>query len=113
LFVSEEFCHGGTLFSDFGFHNNGLDDRQNARDDGSGTVTGRGTDKAKFKTSSLRNVAVTGPYMQDGRFATLEEVVGHYVSGVKRTETLDPNVAKHPEGAFLYQRRIKRHSSPS
>ena len=61
-------------------------------------MTGRGTDKAKFKTPSLRNVAVTGPYMHDGRFATLEEVVGHYVSGVKRSETLDPNLAKHPEG---------------
>ncbi len=91
-------CHGGALFSDFGFHNNGLDDLQNARDDGRGAMTGRGTDKAKFKTPSLRNVAVTGPYMHDGRFATLEEVVGHYVSGVKRSETLDPNLAKHPEG---------------
>lgn len=91
-------CHGGALFSDFGFHNNGLDDRQSATDVGRGAVTGRGTDRARFKTPSLRNVAVTGPYMHDGRFATLEEVIGHYVSGVKRSETLDPNLAKHPDG---------------
>jgi cytochrome c peroxidase len=47
---------------------------------------------------SLRNVAVTAPYMHDGRFATLEEVVAHYAGGVKRSGTLDPNLAKHPDG---------------
>jgi cytochrome c peroxidase len=91
-------CHGGALFSDFGFHNNGLDDVEYLRDDGRADVTGRTSDRARFKTPSLRNVAVTGPYMHDGRFGTLEEVVSHYVSGVKRSETLDPNLAKHPEG---------------
>ena len=47
-----------------------------------------------------RNVARTAPYMHDGRFATLEEVVAHYNSGVYRSATLDPNLAKHPAGGL-------------
>jgi cytochrome c peroxidase len=47
---------------------------------------------------SLRNIALTAPYMHDGRFKTLDEAVEHYVSGVKRSATLDPNIAKHPDG---------------
>lgn len=91
-------CHGGALFSDFGFHNNGLDLEANAADIGRSAITQRTYDRAKFKTPSLRNVAVTGPYMHDGRFNSLEEVVAHYVQGVKRSDTLDPNLAKHPDG---------------
>ncbi len=48
-------------------------------------------------TPSLRNIALTAPYMHDGRFATLEEVVEHYSTGIHRSPTLDPNLAKHPE----------------
>lgn len=59
-------------------------------------ATGRVTDRGKFKTPSLRNVARTGPYMHDGRFKTIEEVVAHYDHGVKRAAALDPNLAKHP-----------------
>ncbi len=86
-------CHGGALFSDHQFHNNGLegDDRGRAK------ITGSPADDHKFSTPSLRNVALTAPYMHDGRFATLEEVVEHYSSGVHRSPTLDPNLAKHPE----------------
>jgi cytochrome c peroxidase len=87
-------CHGGALFTDFGFRSNGLE--WDGADPGRSAVTGRGTDRGKFKTPSLRNVALTPPYMHDGRFATLEEVVAHYDHGVQRTETLDPNLAKHP-----------------
>lgn len=76
-------CHGGSLFTDSLFHNNGV-----------------GT--AKFATPSLRNVALTAPYMHDGRFATLEEVIAHYDHGVVRNPALDPNIAKHPpEGLGL------------
>jgi cytochrome c peroxidase len=60
-------------------------------------VTKNEADRGKFKTPSLRNIARTAPYMHDGRFATLEQVVEHYSSGVRRTATLDPNLAKHPE----------------
>ena len=86
-------CHGGALFSDYGFKNNGLD-RESA-DRGHGDITLRATDRGKFKTPSLRNVALTAPYMHDGRFATLEEVVAHYDHGVRRAAALDPNLAKH------------------
>ena len=91
-------CHGGALFSDFTFKNNGLD--LLGADRGRAGVTGRESDAAKFKTPSLRNVAVTAPYMHDGRFATLEEVVAHYDHGVKRAAALDPNLAKHPDAGL-------------
>jgi cytochrome c peroxidase len=86
-------CHGGALFSDHQFHNNGLD----GNDRGRAKITNTSADEHKFSTPSLRNVALTAPYMHDGRFATLEVVVEHYSSGVHRSETLDPNLAKHPE----------------
>ena len=89
-------CHGGPLFQSQGFANNGLDSA--FRDLGRGRVTGRDTDGGKFAVPSLRNVALTAPYMHDGRFKTLEEVVEHYSSGVQRSLTLDPNLAKHPNG---------------
>ena len=87
-------CHGGMLFTDHAFHNNGL--ALVAGDIGREAVTKNAADKGKFKTPSLRNIALTAPYMHDGRFATLEEVVEHYDHGVQRSDTLDPNLAKHP-----------------
>jgi cytochrome c peroxidase len=91
-------CHGGPLFQSQAFANNGLDSQ--FADAGRARVTGRDSDAGKFATPSLRNIALTAPYMHDGRFATLEEVVAHYSSGVKRSGTLDPNIAKHPEGGL-------------
>ncbi len=93
-------CHGGPLFSDFAFHNNGLDAEGDAKDLGRRLATRDRADTAKFKTPSLRDVALTAPYMHDGRFATLEEAVAHYCSGVHRSGTLDPNLAKHPDGGI-------------
>ncbi|MGL4400169.1 MAG: MbnP family protein [Luteolibacter sp.] len=93
-------CHGGMLFTDNSFHDNGLDLADS--DIGRLLVTGNEADRGKFKTPSLRNVALRAPYMHDGRFATLEEVVEHYDSGVTRRSNLDPNLAKHPaEGLGL------------
>jgi cytochrome c peroxidase len=89
-------CHGGALFQSQGFANNGLD--ADFADAGRGGITGKEWDKGRFAVPSLRNVELTGPYMHDGRFKTLEEVVAHYCNGVKRSATLDPNLAKHPEG---------------
>ena len=90
-------CHGGPLFSDHQFHNNGLTPGD---DTGRFRITHLEADRGKFATPSLRNVARTAPYMHDGRFATLEEVVAHYSTGVHRSPTLDPNLAKHPEGGL-------------
>ncbi len=91
-------CHGGTLFTSQSFANNGL--ALGADDMGRMAVTKNAADRGKFKTPSLRNIARTAPYMHDGRFATLEEVVEHYSGGVRRSPTLDPNLAKHPEAGI-------------
>jgi cytochrome c peroxidase len=89
-------CHGGALFQSQTFANNGLDSE--FADIGRAKVTRKDSDNGKFAVPSLRNVALRGPYMHDGRFATLEEAVAHYCTGVKRSTTLDPNLAKHPDG---------------
>ena len=99
-------CHGGPLFQSQSFANNGLD--ADFRDPGRAKVTGRELDRGKFAVPSLRNVALTAPYMHDGRFATLEEVVEHYSTGVKRSATLDPNLAKHPDGGVPLSAGDKR-----
>jgi cytochrome c peroxidase len=93
-------CHGGALFQSQGFANNGLDEA--ATDAGRSAVSGRDGDRGKFSVPSLRNVAVTAPYMHDGRFKTLEEAVEHYRSGVKPSASLDPNLAKHPAGGVPF-----------
>lgn len=91
-------CHGGPLFRSQAFGNNGLDETFSDR--GRAKVTGKDSDAGKFAVPSLRNVALTAPYMHDGRFKTLEEVVDHYTTGLKRSATLDPNLAKHPDGGI-------------
>jgi len=91
-------CHGGPLFTDHQFRNNGLEISD--ADLGRSKVTKSAIDRGTFATPSLRNVAVTAPYMHDGRFNTLEQVLDHYSEGVKRTDTLDPNLAKHPDGGL-------------
>jgi cytochrome c peroxidase len=99
-------CHGGALFQSQSFANNGLDSE--FKDQGRYVVTQREGDRGKFAVPSLRNVAVTGPYMHDGRFRTLEEVVEHYCTGMKRSATLDPNLAKHPDGGLPLSASDKR-----
>jgi cytochrome c peroxidase len=69
-------------------------------DPGRYTVTKNEADKGKFAVPSLRNIELTGPYMHDGRFTTLEQVIDHYSTGIKRSATLDPNLAKHPDGGI-------------
>jgi cytochrome c peroxidase len=91
-------CHGGADFTDHSFHNNGL---STTEDVGLEKTTGLASDRYKFSTPSLRNIARTAPYMHDGRFATLEEVIEHYNAPPTRSATLDPNLAKHPQGLGL------------
>ncbi len=93
-------CHGGALFTNHQFINIGLPLRGD--DTGRAQVTGQAADRGKFRTPSLRNIALTAPYMHDGRFRTLEEVIDHYDHGTVRHPNLDPNLAKHPpEGLRL------------
>jgi cytochrome c peroxidase len=83
------FCHSfGGIFSDFIFRNNGLDSLPT--DAGRFAVTGLAQDFGAFKTTSLRNIALTAPYMHDGRFATLEEVVDFYDRGFRLGPHTDP-----------------------
>lgn len=77
---------------------NGIDATTTGVDNGVGAVSGVRTDDGRFKSPSLRNVAVTAPYMHDGRFATLEEVVEHYRRGVQQHPNLDPRL-RVPGGA--------------
>ena len=83
-------CHSIGLFQDNAFHNNGLDSVFSGADRGRYEVTGNKEDMGKFKTPTLRNVELTAPYMHDGCYATLEEVMEHYNSGVKHSATVDP-----------------------
>ncbi|HIP36528.1 MAG TPA: cytochrome-c peroxidase [Crocinitomix sp.] len=84
-------CHGdqyNPLWTDNSFHNNGLD--AVITDKGLGAVTNNPNDDGKFKTPTLRNLAYTAPYMHDGRFATLDEVLMHYSFGLQNSPTIDP-----------------------
>lgn len=86
-------CHSGSLFTDDLFHNNGLDavfsDAMEGIYQGRFRVTFLKEDLGKFKTPSLRNVMITAPYMHDGRFKTIEEVLDHYSSGAKASVVTD------------------------
>jgi cytochrome c peroxidase len=86
-------CHTTVLFSKLignqGMKNNGLEFDDTRTDDGYFGVTGKDGDRGKFKTPSLRNIELTAPYMHDGRFNTLEEVLDHYNDHVKVSSTLD------------------------
>ena len=82
-------CHTEPLMTDMQFRNNGLDSVFR-RDAGRALITQIPQDSGKFKVPSLRNVALTYPYMHDGRFQTLERVLDHYTSGIRNSPTLDP-----------------------
>lgn len=81
-------CHATDLFTDNAFHNNGLIPSM-VNDSGRYRITLNEKDWHLFKTPSLRNIAVTSPYMHDGRFRTLSAVLDHYSSGVQKSATLD------------------------
>lgn len=86
-------CHGAPLFTTNEFFNNGITESADFNgfpDLGLGVMSSDPTDNGKFKIPSLRNIAFSAPYMHDGRFQTLEEVVDHYNKGGK----FSPN--KHP-----------------
>ena len=84
-------CHGNPnnpLWTDNDFHNNGLD--ETFSDLGLGAVTGDPNDNGKFRSPSLRNLDFTAPYMHDGRFLTLDEVINFYSEGLQNSATIDP-----------------------
>lgn len=89
-------CHSTILFTDNDFHNNGLDSV--FVDTGLANVTGNANDVGRFKTPTLRNLVFTAPYMHDGRFATIEEVVDFYSEGIKFSPTIDPLMKNVDQG---------------
>lgn len=85
-------CHGTPkLFKEL-FHNNGLDTL--AKDIGRMGFTGQEIDRGRFRVPTLRNIALTAPYMHDGRFGTLQEVLDHYNEHIQPSETLSPFLAE-------------------
>jgi cytochrome c peroxidase len=99
-------CHSGLNFENDQYMNNGLD--ATFADDGRGKATEDPADNGKFKVTSLRNIALTAPYMHDGRFSTLEEVVEHYNSQLQASSTLDPALEQTREtGLFLTEQDKK------
>lgn len=100
-------CHAGELFTDESFRNNGLD-RSFAQDSGRAHITGRGIDVGRFKVPSLRNVALTAPYMHDGRFATLSEVLNHYDHGMVESGTLDAQLRRPSQGPGIALSALER-----
>lgn len=85
-------CHREPLFTDFSYRSNGLD--LEPKDEGRSGVTAKPEDRGLFKVPSLRNVALTSPYMHDGRFNSLEQVLDHYDHGILASSALDPLLAK-------------------
>lgn len=79
-------CHGGTKNYMELFHNNGLDSIP--ADRGIENITGLASDRGRFKAPTLRNIALTAPYMHDGRFKTLEDVVDHYSEHIRQSASL-------------------------
>jgi len=90
LFLSKcNSCHKEPLFSDFVERSNGLTPSL-VNDKGHELISNLTTDRYKFKTPSLRNVALTEPYMHDGRFKTLQECLNHYTTPITNTLNIDP-----------------------
>ena len=100
-----------TFFQTVELLNNGLDIDDPSivdRDRGRGGVTKDRADDGKFKSSSLRNIEVTGPYMHDGRFVTLDAVIEHYNWSVKPVDNLDPRLEEFAAGGRSLPEREKQ-----
>jgi len=87
-------CHNEPLFTTNQYFNNGIQETMDGvngfKDPGRGLITGIPFDNGKMRAPSLRNIALTAPYMHDGRFQTLEEVINHYNSGGHPAPNVDP-----------------------
>lgn len=89
-------CHNAPLFTVNQYFNNGLDSvasLEGFKDKGLGAITNNLFDNGKFRAPTLRNIALTAPYMHDGRFQTLEEVIDHYNEGAHFADNIDPLIA--------------------
>ena len=87
-------CHTEPLFTNNGFENNGLPIDTTLNDYGRMNITRKASDSLKFKVPTLRNIQFTFPYMHDGRFKRLKEVINHYTNGVQHSPTLSNQLQK-------------------
>ncbi|MBK7130477.1 MAG: cytochrome-c peroxidase [Crocinitomicaceae bacterium] len=97
-------CHGSSsnpMWRDNLMHNNGLNSTFSGNDLGLFNITGNTSDIGKFRTPTLRNIELTAPYMHDGRYATLEEVVEFYSTGLQHSVYIDPLMKKVDDGGVL------------
>ncbi|CAM4052654.1 cytochrome c peroxidase [Pedobacter westerhofensis] len=85
-------CHKEPLFTDGSYRNNGLDDL--SKDRGRDSITHLISDRGRFRVPTLRNIEITRPYMHDGRFGSLKQVLQHYASNVRNHANLDPILNK-------------------
>ena len=102
------FLAGGSPEGFEGFHNNGLDTDENL-EPGLESVTGNDFDRGKFKAPSLRNIALTAPFMHDGRFNTLEEVLDHYNEHIQGSVTLDVLIKEASNEEVIPNEPVKLH----
>jgi cytochrome c peroxidase len=86
-------CHAGELFTDHSFRNNGLSG-DNPADKGHYEISLNPMHIGTFRVPTLRNLTYTAPYMHDGRFTTLKQVLDHYSDGMKPSATIDPTFTK-------------------
>ena len=89
------------MFTDAGYHNNGLDEAFGEHEDpslGRARITFAPGDVGRFKTPTLRNVTLSAPYMHDGRYATLEDVIEHYRDGMRESPSLDAGFRREGRG---------------
>jgi cytochrome c peroxidase len=102
-------CHGGdgnVLFSTYNFSNNGLDAQHNDPRDRS-FITKNSQDIGKYKIPTLRNIALTAPYMHDGRFTNLKDVIDFYSEGLMWSSTIDPLMKQIKQGGVQLTPREK------
>jgi cytochrome c peroxidase len=109
-------CHSQFLTSGFatgfeGFANNGLDD-ESQLDAGLEHTTANPQHRGLFKVPTLRNIALTAPYMHDGRFDTLQQVLHHYNAGIHASRTLSPLIAEASNRDDPAARDISLHLTP-
>ena len=87
-------CHREPLFSSYEFRNNGLPVDTTLNDYGKMGITHQSNDSLLFKIPTLRNIEYTYPYMHDGRFTRLSQVMNHYATGIQQSKTLGPELQK-------------------
>jgi cytochrome c peroxidase len=88
-------CHQEPLFTNGAFENNGLKIDPTLHDLGRMKISNNPNDAQKFKVPTLRNIEFTYPYMHDGRFKRLSEVLKHYTSGISQSPTLSPHLQQN------------------